>query len=117
MHPEPLREPELNKLLRMVRKYHAYVMYLKVGEPPIIRLRGEIRRMEMRALTQGDLERLLDPIMDDQQRRSLDETGMAFFAHVLGKREGGFACTVSKEDGQLGLAACLLEGPDPEGSL
>jgi twitching motility protein PilT len=106
---QPLREPELNKLFRLVKKHEAYVLLLKVGEPPMMRLRGNIRRMDMRALSEADMQRLLYPIMDDQQRRSLDETGMVFFPHPVGRNEGGFACTVSQKDGQLSLSACLLE--------
>jgi twitching motility protein PilT len=107
---QPPREPEINKLFRVVRSCEAYVLQLMVGEPPMIRLRGELRRMDISPLTQVDMQRLLFPIMDDQQRQSLDETGQAFFAHVVGKDEGGFACTVSQKDGQLRMSACLLEG-------
>ena len=108
MHSDPPQEPQVNKLFRMVKKYGAFVLYLKVGEPPMIRLRGEIRRMDIRPLTQEDMEQLLHAIMDDQQRQTLDETGAVNLAHAVGKEECRFFCTVTKKQGQLGLAARLL---------
>ena len=60
----PPREPEVNKLFRMVMKYEASDLHLKVGQPPMMRLRGDIRRVHMPPLTQEDMERLLLPITE-----------------------------------------------------
>jgi twitching motility protein PilT len=49
------KEPEVNKLFRTVMKLEASDLHLKVGQPPMMRLRGDIRRMEMRPLTQEDM--------------------------------------------------------------
>jgi twitching motility protein PilT len=110
MSSEPRREPEISKLFRVVKKHEATDLYLEVGEPPKIRLRGHIRRLELRPLTQGDMERVLYPIMDDHQRQTLDETGTVNLTHAVGKEECRFFCTVTKKQGQLGLAARLLKG-------
>jgi len=49
--PAPVpREPEVNKLFRMVMKHEASDLHLKVGQPPMMRLKGDIRRVEMRPL-------------------------------------------------------------------
>src|SRR5689334_19220108 len=69
------KEPEVNKLFRMCMKYEASDLHLKVGQPPMMRLRGDIRRTEMRPLTQEDMERLFHPILNQRQRRILDEEG------------------------------------------
>ena len=53
------REPEVNKLFRMVMKHEASDLHLKVNQPPMMRLRGDIRRVDMRPLTQEDMERYL----------------------------------------------------------
>ena len=55
------REPEANKLFRMVMKHEGSDLHLKVGQPPMMRLKGDIRRADMRPLTQEDMERLLLP--------------------------------------------------------
>jgi twitching motility protein PilT len=56
--PEVKKEPEANKLFRMVMKMEASDLHLKVGQPPMMRLRGDIKRMEMRPLTQEDMEQI-----------------------------------------------------------
>ena len=45
-------EPEVNKLFRAVMKFQASDLHLKVGQPPMMRLRGDIRRADLRPLTQ-----------------------------------------------------------------
>src|SRR5450755_3975781 len=69
---EPKKEPEANKLFRMVMKLQASDLHLKVGQPPMMRLRGDIRRTEMRPLTQEDMERLMYPLLDAKKRKILD---------------------------------------------
>lgn len=102
---EPRKEPEVNKLFRMVMKYEASDLHLKVGQPPMMRLKGVIRRMEMRPLTQEDMERLLFPIMSERAKKIYFETGGADFAHVVGNDECRFRVNVLNQRGRMGLVA------------
>src|SRR5947209_8112327 len=81
------REPECNKLFRMVMKHEGSDLHMKAGLPPMMRLKGVIRQMSSPPLSQEDLERLLYPILTEHGRRLLDETGGADFAHVVGRDE------------------------------
>src|SRR6516162_9017960 len=94
-------EPQVDKLFRLVNKMQATELHLQVGEPPMLRLRGDIRRMAMRPLGQEDLKRLLFPILDAEQQRVLHDRGTVRFAHELVKEQGLFGCKVSSIDGQL----------------
>src|SRR5256714_14843074 len=87
---EVRREPEVNKLFRMVMKHEASDLHLKVGQPPMMRLRGDIRRMDMRPLTQEDMERLLLPHLTERQRKTLAEEGGADFCYGVGQAECRF---------------------------
>src|ERR1700720_3402773 len=87
---EPKREPEVNKLFRMVMKHEGSDLHLKVGLPPMMRLRGDIRRADMRPLTQEDMERLLLPLLSERQRHILDEEGGVDFSYVVGDDECRF---------------------------
>jgi len=69
------REPEVNKLFRMVMKHQGSDLHLKVGQVPMMRLRGAIRQMEMKPLSAEDMERLLLPTLSERQRQVLDDTG------------------------------------------
>ena len=102
---EARREPEINKLFRMVLKHEGSDLHLKVGCPPMMRLRNAIRQMDMRALTQEDMERLLLPILPERCQQLLDETGGADFAHVIGQDECRYRVNLFKQRGRLSLVA------------
>jgi twitching motility protein PilT len=102
---EPRREPEVNKLFRMVMKHEGSDLHLKVGLPPMMRLKGVIRQMEAKPLTQEDMERLLFPVMNEHHRKILEDTGGADFAHVVGNEECRFRVNLFKQRGRLSLVA------------
>ena len=77
MPAEAKREPEVNKLFRMVMKHEGSDLHLKVGLPPMMRLKGLIRQMEMRQLSQEDMERLVTPIVAKIHREQIEQTGGA----------------------------------------
>src|SRR5213080_1271103 len=81
------REPEANKLFRMVMKHQGSDLHLKVGLPPMMRLKGVIRRMDMKPLTQEDMERLLLPTLNDDLKKILHETGGVDYSYVIGMEE------------------------------
>src|ERR1700756_2452733 len=91
------REPEINKLFRMVMKHEGSDLHLKVGLPPMMRLRGDIRRADMRPLTQADMERLLLPLLNERQRRILEEEGGVDFSYVVGDDECRFRVSLFKQ--------------------
>src|SRR5437868_11508579 len=97
---EAKKEPEANKLFRMVMKLQASDLHLKVGQPPMMRLRGDIRRTEMRPLTQEDMERLLIPLLNPKQRKILDDEGGVDFSYVVGADEGRFRVSLFKQRGR-----------------
>jgi twitching motility protein PilT len=99
------REPECNKLFRMTMKFDASDLHLKVGQPPMMRLRGDIRRADMRPLTQEDMERLLLPLLNARQRRILDEEGGTDFSYVVGNDECRFRVSLFKQRNRLSLVS------------
>src|SRR5690242_1364993 len=102
---EVKREPEINKLFRQVMKLEASDLHLKVGQPPMMRLRGDIRRLEMRPLTQEDMERLLLPALTAKQRKILDEEGAVDFSYVIGQDECRFRVSLFRQRNRLSLVA------------
>jgi twitching motility protein PilT len=99
------REPECNKLFRMVMKHEGSDLHLKVGLPPMMRLKGLIRRMEMRPLSQEDMERLLLPILNEKQRKILDDEGGVDLSYVVGQDECRFRVNLFRQRGRLSLVA------------
>lgn len=98
-------EPPVNQLFRTVMKHNASDLHLKAGLPGALRLRGVIQKMQTKPLTQDDMEKLLYAIMSERQRKTLDETGGADFAHVVGSDECRFRVNILKQRGKLALVA------------
>ncbi len=102
---KPVREPEVNKLFRMVMKHEGSDLHLKVGLPPMMRLRGDIRQMQMRPLTQEDMERLLYVLLDERKKKILDEEGGVDYSYVIGQDECRFRVSLFRQRGRLSLVA------------
>jgi twitching motility protein PilT len=102
---ERLREPEVNKLFRLVMKHEASDLHLKVGQPPMMRLRGDIVRTDMRPLAQDDMERLLLPNLKPNHRKILEEEGGVDFSYVIGNDEARFRVSLFKQRGRLSLVS------------
>jgi twitching motility protein PilT len=98
-------EPEVNKLFRMVMKFEASDLHLKVGQPPMMRLRGDIRRTDLKPLTQEDMERLLLPNLKPSHRKILEEEGGVDFSYVVGQDEARFRVSLFKQRGRLSLVS------------
>lgn len=110
---DPRKEPEVNKLFRMVMKYEASDLHLKVGQPPMLRLRGDIRRMEMRPLTQEDMERLLLTNLSPKHKKILDDEGGVDFSYVIGNDECRFRVSLFRQRGRLSLVARRVNSSIP----
>jgi twitching motility protein PilT len=107
------REPEVNKLFRMVMKHEGSDLHLKVGLAPMMRLKGVIRQMDMKPIAADEMERLLFAIMTDHHRTILDKTGGADFAHIIGKDECRFRVNIFKQRGALSLVARRVNAKVP----
>src|SRR3989440_747741 len=99
------KEPEVNKLFRMVMKHEASDLHLKVGQPPMMRLRGDIVKLNSPPLTQEDMERLLLPSLKEKHRKILDEEGGVDFSYVIGNDECRFRVSLFKQRGRLSLVS------------
>ncbi|MCS7047365.1 MAG: PilT/PilU family type 4a pilus ATPase, partial [Gemmataceae bacterium] len=111
---ESKKEPEVNKLFRMVMKHQASDLHLKVGQPPMMRLRGDIRRTEMRPLTQEDMERLFFPILKPKHRQILEDEGGVDFSWVVGEDEGRFRVSLFKQRGRLSMVSRRVNNVIPD---
>ena len=108
------KEPEVNKLFRMVMKYEGSDLHLKVGLPPLMRLAGTIRAMELPPLSAMDMERLLLTILTERQSRILEETGGIDFAHIIGDDECRFRVNLFRQRGRLSLVARRVNTKIPD---
>jgi twitching motility protein PilT len=110
---EARKEPEINKLFRMVMKHEGSDLHLKVGLSPMMRLRGIIRQMGAPPISKEDMEKLVNPIVSEHHRKILEETGGADFAHIIGEDECRYRVNVFKQRGYLSVVARRVSNKIP----
>ena len=72
---------DITELLAFSARQHASDLHLSAGLPPMIRVDGEIRRVNVPPMDHGEVQSLIYDIMNDQQRRDFEdqlETDFAF---------------------------------------
>src|SRR6266550_3029480 len=70
-------EQKLGKLLRALVQSSSSDLHLRVGEPPLFRTHGEIKRQSGTGLSVNDLELLVLSIMPERNRGEWKETGLS----------------------------------------
>jgi len=76
-------EQKLGKLLRALVQSSSSDLHLRVGEPPLFRTHGEIKRQSGAGLSVNDLELLVLSIMPERNRGEWKETGDTDFAYEI----------------------------------
>jgi twitching motility protein PilT len=73
----------ISALLRFAAAQKASDLHLSAGEPPMLRVHGEIRRVDVPPLTAEEAHRLVFDVMNDAQRRVFQEQLEVDFAFAL----------------------------------
>jgi twitching motility protein PilT len=110
---------EVDKLFRACVKEVGSDLHLKVGNAPILRVKGTLRPLGRGPIDDDEMQRLIWPLLNDKSRRDVDENGGADFAHGV-EVDGEFwrfRINVFQQMGHLGLVARMVSNfiPDFEG--
>lgn len=95
-------EPQLDKYFRVAIKTQANDIHMKVGQPPKLRLHGELKNTTAEALTAQRMEELVFEIMTPVQREHFQKVGTLDFAHEVGG-ENRFRLNVFRQRGVISL--------------
>src|SRR5438445_2035395 len=106
-------EPQINQLYRTVMLHKGSDLHLKSNLPGMMRLRGVIQKMNTPVLTQETLEKLIYPILKEKDKKVLDDTGGADFAHVIGNDEARYRVNLLKQRGRFAMVARLVNQSIP----
>lgn len=98
---------EVDKLFRACVKLEGSDLHLKVGKPPIVRIKGTLRPLNREPIEDDEMRRLLYPLMNERSRRDFDENGGADFAHVcdVDGVNWRFRVNLLQQMGHIGLVA------------
>jgi len=103
-HTSHDHEPSLNKLFRAAIKNQASDLHLKVGQPPKLRLYGQLRNTKGEAMTEEKMEELVFELLSPVQKESFLKSGTLDFAHEMGE-EDRFRINIFRQRGMISLSA------------
>ncbi len=113
------KELEVDKLFRALVKLEGSDLHLRVGSPPMVRTKGELRALNRDPIGAEEMVRLLVPMMDDRNRRIFRKEGGADFAYSCNVEgtQWRFRVNVLTQLGNIGLVARRINNriPDFEG--
>ena len=110
------KELEVDKIFRALVKLEGSDLHLKVGQPPMVRVRGELKPLNRGPIEAEEMVRLLIPMMDERNLRIFEEEGGADFSHTIHMDDvrWRFRVNMLKSLGNIGLVARRINNFIPD---
>lgn len=110
------KELEVDKIFRALVKIEGSDLHMKVGQPPMIRVRGELKPLNRPPIDNEEMVRLLIPMMDDRNLRIFEEEGGADFSYVcdVDGTRWRFRVNMLRALGSIGLVARRINNWIPD---
>ena len=109
-------ELEVDKIFRALVKLEGSDLHLKVDQPPMVRVRGELKPLNRPPIDAEEMVRLLIPMMDARNLAIFEVDGGADFSHTI-HMEGvrwRFRVNMLKSLGNIGLVARRISNFIPD---
>ena len=100
-------DPELRRLMDVMLERHASDLVLTQGQPPIIRVVGDLTPVEGRTLASADVQRLAYNLLTEEQQRSFEQTQEMDCSFGL-PGVARFRVNVFRQQGAVGLVIRML---------
>ncbi len=107
---------EVDKIFKALVKLEGSDLHLKVGQPPMVRVKGDLRPLNRPVIDNDEMVRLLIPMMDDRNLAIFEKEGGADFAHVvdIDGVNWRFRVNLLKQLGKIGLVARRISNFIPD---
>lgn len=92
----------IDKLLEACVKQGASDIHITVGQPPVFRLHGRLRKLETKVLEPEDTVALMKSISPDRCQRELQEAGGSDFGFAFGDK-ARFRVSIFKQRGSISM--------------
>jgi twitching motility protein PilT len=93
--------PTLPELLTMTVDLHGSDLHLSIGAPPVVRIHGELRRLEFPELAPADTKALAYSVLTDAQKKRFEETLELDFSFGI-RGIARFRCNLFNQKGAVG---------------
>lgn len=97
----------MEDLLRLFVEEDASDLHITVGAPPVLRMKGQLVKLAVPALTTEDTEVLVKSITSDSNLQRITEEGSVDFAFSF-RENNRFRVNVYRQKGHLGIAMRLI---------
>ena len=94
---------KIHELFIGMGKHNASDLHIKVGEPPVFRISGELVRMKSPPLSKEDAESVLMELVTERSKGDLDTRGYCDFSYAL-EGVGRFRVNIFRQLGHLSAA-------------
>jgi twitching motility protein PilT len=98
---------QIDKLLQFVVSKNASDLHLHVGQPPVVRLHGRLKRLQTKMLKPEDTVGLMRSITPDRYQQELEEVGSADYGFSY-QDKARFRVAVFKQKGRVGITLRLI---------
>ncbi len=98
---------DMRRLLQTVISRGASDLHLSVGQPPVVRLHGRLRRLNTPPLTPEDTFGLMKSITSERCQQELERSGTTDFAFAL-EDQARFRVSAFKQKGVVGITLRLI---------
>ena len=107
---------EIDRLVEALVRLEGSDLHLKVGQPPIIRVKGALQPLKAQRIDEEAMGRLCLPMLNARQRAILADEGGCDFAHVaiIDGVRWRFRVNLLQQQGSLGLVARRVNNKIPD---
>ncbi|NUM33534.1 MAG: PilT/PilU family type 4a pilus ATPase [Candidatus Brocadiae bacterium] len=102
----------IDKIFEVAAKHQASDLLLKVNEPPILRIKGSMRTLDAKPLTDGDLEKLVFSFLTREQADDFQKTGDLDMAYSL-PEVARFRVNIFRQRGSISMVARRVNSSIP----
>ncbi len=112
---DPVKDVEVDKIFRLAIKHKCSDIHLQVGRPPVFRIRGGLRDLEMAPITESQMIELTFPMMDQRNLDIFHKNGGADFSKVIliDNDPWRFRVNLFTQLGKVGMVARKIERSIP----
>ncbi len=98
---------EMKELLSIVVERNASDLHLAIGKPPVLRIDGVLKYLDVDSLTSENTERFMKAVTSERHQQKIEEMGGTDFGFSFGNI-ARFRISVFRERGHYGLALRLI---------
>ena len=112
---DPGNEIEIDKIFKLAVKHDASDIHLQTGRPPVLRIRGALRELDMAPINESPMIELTFPMMDQRNLDIFHRDGGADFSKIVDYQDEPwrFRVNLLTQLGKVGMVARKVERDIP----